>query len=364
MTRTIAIALVLLVSCDKEAPPPAEPVVRPVRFQRVVSSGGARARTFSGQTRSGTESMLSFKVSGGVAAVHVKVGDPIDKGQLIAELDPVDYELQVAEARAGIEQGKAGLRNAEATYSRVRALYENGNASRSDLDGSRAAAEGARAQVRSINKRLQLARNQLEYTRLKAPEAGAVAAVMVEPNENVRAGSPIVKMAGGGRLEVQIAVPEVLIGQVSKGSKCKVKIDAIGDQQLAAEVTEVGVATTFGATTYPVSVVLDGDAPSVRPGMAAEVELSVADASERELFIVPAFAVREDAKGRFVFVAEVEDGELGLARRRAVEVGQLRSDGLELLSGVTEGDRVVTAGVTRIEDGQKVRVLTAHEVKP
>lgn len=359
----IGAVVIALPGCPKPEQKEAAPVIRPVRYQKVVSSGGARSRTFSGQTRSDTESVLSFKVSGTVAVFRVKVGDRVDKGQIIAELDPVDYELQMQEARAGIAQAKAQLRNAEATYSRVRALYENGNASRSDLDGARAASEGARAQVRSIGKRLQLAQNQLEYTRLKAPEAGAVAAVLVEPNENVRAGSPIVKMAGGGKLEVEVAVPEVLITHVSKGSKCKVRIDAIGDETFDAIVSEVGVATAFGSTTYPVKVVLDGDAPAVRPGMAAEVEVLVAGDADRELYVVPTFAVREDRKGRFVLVVEPGAGELGTARRRDVTVGELRSDGLEVLAGITDGELLITAGVTRIEDGQQVRVLAAHEVK-
>ena len=140
------------------------PVIRPVRYERVTATDVTRVRTFAGVARAGLESTLSFRVTGRVDRMTVKVGDRVSPGRLLAEIDPADYELQVREAEAALRQVEAQERNAAADLGRTRALFENGNASREDFDGVRAFAESARAQVESVEKRLELAVRQVDYT--------------------------------------------------------------------------------------------------------------------------------------------------------------------------------------------------------
>lgn len=158
----LAIGL-LTSSCSKQEPTAPEPLIRPVRYERVSSTGGTRDRTFSGATKAGTELQISFKVPGTLYSLAVEVGDSVEADDLIAELDPRDYELQVEEIRALIAQGRARARNASTDYERVRGLYENSNASEADLDAARAAAESADATVRSLEKKLELAQLQVSY---------------------------------------------------------------------------------------------------------------------------------------------------------------------------------------------------------
>jgi RND family efflux transporter MFP subunit len=353
---SVAVALTYLSGCGKESEP-VEELVRPVRYDPVYATGGTRVRTFSGTARAGLESQLSFKVAGTIERVAVNVGDSVGKGGLIAVLDEKDYRLRLEEAEASLTQAKAQARNAQNSYERVQALYENSNASKQDLDAARAAYESATAQVESIERRLELAQAQVSYCRLVAPFDGAVAAVAVEESENVTAGKPVATLSAQGRPEVQVAVPEVLIAQIETGSEVSVAFDAIPDREYRATVTEVGVASTGFATTFPVTVRLDRNAPDVRPGMAAEVSFALATEGPAERIIVPAVAVGEDRQGRFVFTVEPTDGGLGVAHRVAVTVGELTSDGLEILSGLQEGDLVITAGVSRIVDGQRVKLL-------
>jgi RND family efflux transporter MFP subunit len=281
----------------------------------------------------------------------------VRRGQLIAELDPQDYRLQLQEAEAALEQSAAQARNASANYERVRDLYENRTASKSDLDAARAASESAEAAVRSIEKRLELANLQVEYTRLTAPDAGSIAAVNVEVNENVGAGTPVVVLTSGERPEVKVTIPEVMIAQVKTGSEAVVSFDAIPDRNFNATVTEVGVASTAFETTFPVIVRFNEASSEVRPGMAAEVSFRFETTDARERIIVPAVSVAEDQQGRFVFLVEPADEGLGVVRRKQVTIGELTSEGLEILEGVQDGDLVVTAGVTRLVDGQKVKLL-------
>lgn len=347
----------LLTGCgDEEATP--EAPLRPVRYEQALLTGGSRVRTFSGITQPGVESTLSFKVAGTVNGLRVSVGDRVTRGQLIATLDPSDYALQAEEARASLAQAQAQLRNARSSYDRTMALYEGNNASKSQLDQAQAAFESAQAQVRSIEQRLELAELQVQYTRLTAPADGAVSEVYVEVNENVGAGNRVVTLASGGQPEVSVSVPEVLITQVKQGSPATVTFSAISGQEFAATVTEVGVSSTGFATTYPVIVQLDRPTEAVRPGMAAEVSFRFETSGTRELIIVPPHAVGEDHNGRYVFVVEPaeEDGQ-GITRRRNVQVGELTPEGLELLNGVQEGELVVTAGVSKIHDGLRVKLL-------
>lgn len=357
LTRSIlAVAVLLPVACGEDAPPP-EPVIRPVRTQAVYATGGGRTRVFPGAANAALESRLSFKVPGTVDRVAVEVGDRVEAGATIASIDARDYRLQVQEAEAALNSATAQARSAESNYSRVRALYENRNASANDLDAARAAAESATAQVRRAEKGVELARSQLSYTTLTSPVAGSIASVMVEENENVSPGQAIALLTSGSQLEVRVAIPEVLIGGIREGEAATVTFDAIPNRTFTAKVTEVGVAATGAATTFPVVVRLDDADPAHRPGMAAEVAFTFGEQEGRTRMIVPTVAVGEDRSGRFVFVVEATGDGLAKTIRRPVRVGDLTDAGLEIREGLKDGERVVTAGVSRIQDGMTVRLL-------
>lgn len=342
--------------CGGDEPVKAE-VIRPVRYARALATGGERVRQFSGAVRAATEAQLSFKVAGTVERIAVKVGDPVRQGDLLAALEDRDYHLQVQEAEASLAQARAQERNAEAGYQRAQSLYENGNAARQDLDQARAAYESTQAQVESISRRLDLARLQVGYCRLTAPFAGSIARVEVDATENVSPGQPVVLITSDEHPEVEIAVPAPLIAQVMPGQSVTVSCNALGSDALAAKVTEVGVASTGFATTFPVTVRLEDLDRRLRPGMSAEVAIPFGTVGIREAVVVPSVSVGEDHLGRFTFIIEPDGQGTGVARRRAVTVGQLTNEGLEILSGIDEGELVITAGVSRIVDGQKVKLL-------
>jgi RND family efflux transporter MFP subunit len=346
---------VMAVACGGEPEVPA-PAVRPVTYQHVFSTGGVRARTFSGVAKAGLDVPLSFKVGGTVSRLPVHVGDKIRSGQALAELDPLDYQLQVEEAEAALRQVQAQERNAEADFRRIRDLYENGNASRDDYDAARAAAESAQASVSSTAKRLELTQRQLSYTVLTAPQGGEIAEVNVEVNQNVRAGQQIVRLTSSASLEVEVTVPEGIIAQVRRGSQVAVTFDALPGRDFPAVITEAGVASTGAGTTFPVTVRLGRADPDLRAGMAAEVAFRFGREEEQLRFWLPPHAVLEDRDGRFVFVAEPDQAGFGTVRRRPVTVGELAADGLEIASGLEDGDRVVTAGLSLLTDGEKVKL--------
>jgi RND family efflux transporter MFP subunit len=359
-----------LFGCEKEKPKP-QKVIRPVRYQKTVATTDRRVRTFAGTAKAGEEVRLSFKVSGTIARLYVKVGARVKPGQVIAELDPIDYALAVQKAEASVANAEAQSRNAAANYARTRELYENNNASREELDASRAADESGKAAVRAATKELELTRLQLTYTKLSASLEGAIAEVPVEVNENVRAGQPIAHLYSGGPPEVKVAIPEAYIAQIHKGDLVSITFDSLPDKEFKARVTEVGVAATGAATTFPVTARLDNPDSTIRSGLAANMTFEFGGAKDKPYIVVPLQAVVEDGGGRFVLILERKEKELGVVRRQPVTVGSLAStecrligtlgtqkcEGIEVLDGLKVGELVVTAGVKRIIDGEEVKLL-------
>lgn len=358
MRRLIAcVGLVAVVGCDEAVEPP-PPELRPVRVMEVSDVRAERTRSFAGTAKAGTESKLSFKVAGNLRQLTVKVGDTVEKGQLLARVDATDYELQVQEASAAMAQANAQRRNAEATFKRMRDLYANQTASRQDLDNAKAQRDSSRAAAYSVANRLKLARSQVAHTRLEAPVEGTISSISAAVNENVGAGQPVVVLSSGDALEVTVAVPEVLIARIKAGDKVRVKFDAIKDRYFDATVTEVGVSGSRSGATFPVIARLTEADDAIRAGMAAEVTFDFAAAEADESSVrVPAFSVGEDDAGRFVYVLEPGGDGSGTVKRQAVEIGDLTVDGLAVTSGLEPGALLVTAGVTRITDGMTVRVV-------
>jgi RND family efflux transporter MFP subunit len=347
-------ALLTILGCE-DAPEEPE-VIRPVRYVMVEGSDTATQRTFSGVAKAGQESRLSFQVSGQVLDVPINVGDTVKKGQTIARMDPADYALQLQNAQASAAQSRAQERNAKATYERTRALYENQNASRQDLDADRTAYESGRAALEAAHQQIRLRQRQLGYTHLKAPEAGTLATVDIEVNEYVQAGELVATLLAGDQIEVSVSVPASVIRSIERGAAAKARFNSLEGKVFAGTVTEVGVASVGGATTFPVTLRLTEGQDQVRAGMSADVTFVFESAKDGPKYALPISAVGEDRKGRFVYMLQSEGDGLGTVHRSPVQVGEILSDGIEILDGVKPGDLVVTAGVSRIYDGLQVRV--------
>jgi RND family efflux transporter MFP subunit len=354
-----AFALIALAACEAE-PPAAEPQIRPVRYARVMAAGDVEVRTFSGSARAELESDLSFKVSGTLTELPVAVGDTVPSGAVIARIAPADYAVLAEQAEAGLAQARAQERNASAVYERTRGLYENRNASASDLDAARAAYESAQASVRAAAQQLEAARLQLSYTRLYSPADCTIAQQLVEINQNVSAGQPIVRVNCGACAEIVVNVPEVYIDRVSEGMPASIDVGAVGLSDLAGNVSEVGIATSQRGATYPVTIDLEEGCATIRSGMAADATIRLPALGERSDLLVPLVSVGEDGEGNFVWVLEPADTERGtwITRRRAVTIGLPTPDGIVITSGLDPGELIVTAGVRRVSADQTVRLLT------
>jgi len=349
------IATVVLSGCSEEQQP-TEPRLRPVKYLTVSDEGATRDRSFSGISKSSLESRLSFKVSGTVTNLPIQIGQRLGAGDLIAEIDPEGYLLQVQQAQASLVEAQANERQAASNYDRTKGLYANDNASLNDLDAARARAESATAVVGAANKALEIARLNLSYTQLKAETQCSIASIDVEVNENVSAGQQVAAVSCGDDFEVTLDIPESLIGGVDEYTPVSIRFGSIPGEIFSGQISEVAVSSLGGSATFPIVIRVNERHPSLRSGLAADVTFQFDSANVSGTTIVlPVAAVVNDPSGTYVFVAEKTDSaNESIVRRRSVELGELTQSGIEIASGLQIGDRIITAGITVIREDQRV----------
>lgn len=360
-TAMLATLLVLpLWACSKPETEPA-PLVRSVRSVVVSAEASTPERVFSGVIRAGEQSRLSFQVGGRIQRVLVNVGDRVKKGQVIAELDPADLEIQLQEALATVADAQARARSAKSTYGRVKTLYEGRNASQEDLENARAQQKSAQASLAASGQRVRGLRRQVSYTKLKAPGGGTISELSAEANEVASAGRVVAVLQLGKALEAAVDVPEAYINRIQTGDAVVVRVDATPGTECPAEVYEVG-SPGAGGTLFPVTArLLPGHSSEIRAGMAASVRVKLEPQAGPSRRLIPLSAVSQDRDGRFVYRVSMAEGELGTVHRVPVEVGEIEGNKIEILSGIEDGQRVVTMGVRRIREGLTVRVPKDNE---
>lgn len=370
------LALVFLViscwSCG-EKPMETTKEIRPIKYAKIAMSSGAESHTFSGAAQAQNETNLSFKVAGTLSSVRVKLGDRVNKGQLVATIDPVDYNIQTNQAlsqkEGSVANAKAAetqLINAQANYDRVAKLYENNSVALSEyqqakagLDAAKAQFEAANSQVNASKQQVQAADNQVNYTRLVSPMNGVITAVKVEANEVVNSGMTIATVSSLGRPEVEVGVPEIFIKRVKKGQKVTITLPSSPGQEFQGQVDQVAYAAG-NAPTYPVIVQIDKSAEEIRPGMAANVTFFFVEekaARATNLMFVPVEAVGKDNQGHFVFVLNQKGDAVYEAAKRTITIGPLLPEGFELISGLEGGEIVATAGLKSLMNGTEVKLL-------
>lgn len=353
-------AVLFLSSCTQEEKQDLQAPLRQVRTMVLDAGSGMFETSFSGRLHASRETNYSFKVSGTIREIAVNVGDRINKGDVLARLDPSTYALEAQKSKASLAEAQSELRNAKANYARVQKLYIGGNGSRSELDNARAASESALAAVASAQKALEIAQLNLSYTKLTADEACAIASVDAEEGENVAQGTRIFYTTCGNELEVKLEIPETVIAGIKKGMAVTVTFSAMEGKTYTGMVNEVGVASVQGGTTFPVTIIMtDPRTHELMAGLSADVVFLIkrnpGQNEKNRAIIVPAFAVGEDQVGRYAFILETTQDGRAMVKRQPVIVGNVLQTGIEVTHGLIPGMRIVTAGVSVLRNGMEVK---------
>lgn len=347
----IASSALVVTGCKSEADLEPAPVVRPVKTM-TLGSNGEVGLSYPGSVQGTQRSSLSFRVAGPIIELPIREGEWVEKGQLLARIDPRDYEIALAEA-------KANYTEAVADYNRYRELYERDAVSLADLDVRRAKRDTAKA-------RRDDAAGALSDTRLRAPYAGYVGARFVENHEYVRAQQDVLSLQDVSKVELVVDIPEDLIARartdVRKG-ELYATFQAAPGQRFPLEIKEIAAQADPRTLTYRVTFIMpQPEGINVLPGMTAQVHArGPAEADEKyPKFIIPAYAVfAADDGTQQVWVIDQNDNTV---HKREVKVGTVTGEkGIEILDGLKAGEMIALTGVTALREGTEIRPMEASK---
>lgn len=338
--------LATLVSCSQ--PPVKEQGPRPVKLAEVTSLNVVE-KSFSGVVSPDQFSDLAFKMSGPLISLNVEEGQKVRTGQVVAEIDPQDFKWEY-------EAKKSSFQTAEAQLQRAAKLLSKQAISKQEYETTEASYSNAKAAF-------EYAQNQLAQTKLRAPFDGFIQKKYVENYQKVQTGQAIVCLINPSKLQVQFTMPETNIVYFSTPYSVYVEFDNYKGIRFKAKVKEYVEASPDGSGV-PVFLYIDDprfnlDKYKVAVGFSCRVILNIESQSFNEgAVLVPISAVvaSESNDDKFVFVYNTATEKV--EQRLIKEVELVGKDNVVVTEGLEAGDRVVSAGATRLVDGQQVKVLT------
>lgn len=362
MNRAISLAAsvataAIVVSCG-DAPVQEDTAVRPVRAIQVGDVENLERRGITGKARAAQEVSLAFRVPGRVEQLTVDVGEDVKKGAVLGRLDPSSYKAEVARLKADQAKALAALANAVSQLERDQTLYQQGHIAKARLDRVQANEQEKRAQVASTAATLQRANLDLGYTVLKAPFAGSITAKFVNDFEDVAPQQPVLRLLDDSQIEMLIDVPENIITIIDQAQDVQVVFDAFPEVVIPADIKEISTEASQTTRTYPVTLIMDQpDGARILPGMAGRATARPPEGYQGSAGIVlPEAAVFTPEGGSDPHVWIVDEAALTVSAR-PVSLGRIVPQGINILTGVEQGEWVVTAGAAYLTDGQSVRLL-------
>ena len=362
-----ALALVLACSALLSACSKPEPAPEPVRSVKLITvgAGAIEARPeYAGEVRARVESRLGFRVAGKITERPAQLGQHVQAGQLLAQLDPRDYQLSAEAARAQVVSATTQRDLAAADVRRYQKLRAENFISGAEMERREANLKAAQATLDQAKAQLAAQTNQQTYTRLLADVAGVITAVEAEPGQVVNAGTPVVRIAQDGPRDIVFSVPEDRQALVKIGQKFKVTPWKEGLAPMDGVVREVAASADPATRTYQVKVAVQGD--SVLPlGATVQAQSLEMPAMPMAVIKLPTTALRQTGQpsvnqgtastpqGSAVWLF---DPATSTVKLQPVVVATADGDQAVIAAGLQPGMQVVATGVHVLNPGQKVTV--------
>lgn len=328
----------------------------------------------TGTVRARTSAAISAKWMGYVREVKIQTGDRVREGQLLVTLDARDLDTGLARARAGREEAvraipeadsgvaaaKANLDLAQVTFGRMQDLFRKKSVTNQEFDeasarlkAAQAGYDMARARRTQLNSKLAQADEEVRsaevarsYAEISAPFAGIVTAKQVEPGILATPGAPLLTIEREGAYRLEASVEESHLGAIRVGQLVSVALDNT-DRPIDARVSEIVPSVDASSRTYIVKIDLPAS-PTLRSGLFGRARFPL---GSKTALTIPAAAVSERGQLLSVMVA---DG--GFAHTRLVTTGERFKDRIEVLSGISEGEKIVFPLPPELADGARVEV--------
>ncbi len=359
----VLLTAMVLSSCSEE-PVEEKELIRPVRAIQVSVQAEGSGRSFPGTPKATQEVDLSFRVGGPLITFPVDIGDRVKTGDVLASIDPRDYEVELDNARGQLNRAEASAKRAQADYDRELNILaqDAGATSQAAVDRKEANRDQARAEIRSHKASVSAANDKLKYTKLKAPYDGVVVNTLVENFETVVPRQKIVRVLDDSWIEMIVNIPENLISLIPDVKDIRVRFDPYPDRSLEAKIKEIGNEASKTTRTYPVTLIMEQPEDiKILPGMAgtATGTLPVSgtgDQSDKPVVPIGAVFTPDTQKRDHVWVIDEKSGNVKL---RVVKTGNLTPSGIQIIDGLDTGEWIAIAGVHTLREGQEVRIDTS-----
>ena len=332
----------------------AKAVIKPeslpvVRTQLIQAANTEQGYTYAGEVRGRYESQLAFQVTGKIIKRNVQLGSIVNVGDVLMQMDAKDIQQTVSSNSAQVYSAQSQLRLAESNLNRYRQLLDSGAISHAQYDQYVNAYDAAAAAVQQATAQYTQGANQLDYTLLTADQSGVVSAITAEAGQVVSAGQTVVTVVQNGEREIEINVPENRLEELKAAGQLDVTFWALPNVTLNGSVREIAPMADPTTRTFKVRVSLLNPPPSVKLGMTATV--SLAGGAAQPAFSIPLSAIYQTGDTPAVWV--VNDNILTL---RPIQTGPFGNGTIQVLAGLQTGDRIVIAGVHKLEEGQRVKI--------
>ncbi|MDP2355415.1 MAG: efflux RND transporter periplasmic adaptor subunit [Beijerinckiaceae bacterium] len=347
---SVLAATSVLGGCDRNDGEVA-PEIRPVRVVVVEERAGGEVITLSGTVEAQTEVDLGFRIGGRVVERFVNVGDRVKPGQIIARLDAQDEGNSLRAAKASLSAAEGQLVEAEANYARQRQLLDRGFTTRMRYDEVVQMVRTLRSQVDAANAQVLIAQNRLDDTSLFADAPGEVTSRAVEAGQVVTPGQMVVRLARKEGRDAVFDVPASLLSRGRRDASVTVALSIDPAVNTVGRVREVSPQADPTTGAFRIRVGLSDSPPEMRLGSTVVGRMRL-EGSDGISIPPSALARLEGQPAVWIF-----DAAANTVSKRNVQVALHRTSEVVLLSGVSPGEIVVTAGVQTLRPGQRVRLL-------
>ena len=317
--------------------------IEPVTLQRTVKVIGTLDPVRRAQ--------LSSQVSGRIEEVQVRAGDTVAQDDVLVQVDIETLTLELDQVRSNATATRAQLELAEVQLRRVQTLIDRGVSTASNLDEAESNVRGLRASVSALDDQVSGAELRLRNATVRAPFDGVISAREVEPGQYVSIGAPLITVVDLTKVEMQANAPVAVGALLARGQNVSVRVDGIAGRSFAGRVTRINPVANEATRTIPVYVLIDNADRVLLGGMFATGQIVVEEA--KEALAVPTVALREDAQGYHLLV--IDGNQL---RATPVETGGEWAGALtQITSGLSAGQKVVTAPLPALSDGDSVEIV-------
>lgn len=332
---------------------------RRVRILQVEAEDLHPTLMFPGRSRPGRSVNLAFRVSGQMNEFNAIVGQEVKKGDVLAKLDPRDFELRVTNISGSLLQAEASLRLAEAEATRFSNLFQRDPGAVSEIlvKQKQETVNNLLGQLKSTEATLDTAKRALEDTELKAPYNGTIVAIFVDNFEQINAGQFILRLISTEEIEVSIDVPDRIISSIKDAKNIHVQFDGVPGVRFSATIEEIGTEASQTTRTFPVTLlVIPPEGTYLFPGMTgtAFLEQSRPHGEQKETFKLPLSALlSQNGKVSNVWIADPSTEKIST---KPVEIVTLAHQ-YAIVTGLNSNDRVVVSGVNFLNKDQIISPL-------